>query len=225
MRKLEAVLLGVGLTLLATFVGFRIHSVVGSRAALRQFAAKSAVPVNSGTALQAQPGQPDFSLWSEERIKAYRQSRTAALDEPLAVLTIPRLSLEVPVFEGTDELALNRGAGRIAGTAKPGQAGNVGIASHRDGFFRCLKDVQIGDRIELATLNGKAVYAVGSIDIVFPDDVSVLEPTRNPTVTLVTCYPFYFVGHAPQRFIVRASSAGPALGGSLKPNTGAGANN
>ena len=111
------------------------------------------------------------------------------------------------MFEGTDDLALNRGVGWIAGTARPGEAGNgnIGIAGHRDGFFRGFKDILLGDEVELSTLEGVSFYAVDSIEIVSPDNVTVLRPRGVPSLTLVTCYPFYFVGDAPQRFIVHAT--------------------
>jgi sortase A len=99
---------------------------------------------------------------------------------------------------------LNRGAGWIEGTAGLGSSGNVGVAGHRDGFFRGLKDINEGDAIEIATIDGSLTYKVSEIMIVEPKDVYVLEPTPDPSVTLVTCYPFYFVGNAPQRYIVRA---------------------
>ena len=167
----------------------------------------------------SEPGKVDFSLWDEKRIAAYKESLEATMDDPIGVLVIPKLALEVPVFDGTDDLVLNRGAGRIIGTARPGQAGNMGIAGHRDGFFRGLKDLQLGDRIELTTLNGKNTYIIDRFDIVDPDDVSVLEPRERPALTLVTCYPFYFVGHAPQRYIVRAIVAEPDLPSNRKPNS------
>jgi sortase A len=129
------------------------------------------------------------------------------LGTPLAVLSIPKLGLDVPVFEGTGELTLNQGAGRIVGTARPGEQGNIGIAGHRDGFFRGLKDVRVGDRIELAVLGRRSAYTVDSITVVKPGDVSVLRARARPSLTLVTCYPFYFVGDAPQRYIVQASLA------------------
>jgi sortase A len=110
----------------------------------------------------------------------------------------------VPVFEGTDELQLNRGVGWIAGTARPGQDGNIGIAGHRDGFFRALKDVKTGDKLDISTLHGLRRYAVDEIEIVTPDNVGVLQRRAAPSVTLVTCYPFYFIGDAPQRWIVHA---------------------
>ncbi len=219
-RRLEAALLAIGLTMLVTFLAFRIHSVVASRVALQKFATITNRAFEGGaTGAPQGSDKVDFSLWDENRITAYKQSLLEKLDGPIAVLNIPRLSLEVPVFDGTDDLVLNRGAGRIIGTARPGEVGNVGIAGHRDGFFRCLKDLQIGDRIELATPNGKSIYAVDGIDVVLPDDVSVLQPREHPALTLVTCYPFYFVGHAPKRYIVRASLAEPPLPSNRKPNT------
>jgi sortase A len=123
------------------------------------------------------------------------------------MLRLASIHLEVPVLDGTDDFTLNRAVGRIDGTALPGQPGNVGIAGHRDGFFRGLKDVRPGDPIELETLSGSQSFLVADIRIVSPEDVSVLDPTPGPALTLVTCYPFYFVGDAPQRYIVRALPA------------------
>jgi sortase A len=111
----------------------------------------------------------------------------------------------VPVLEGTDDLILNRGVGLIAGTARPGDEGNIGIAGHRDGFFRGLKDVGPGDRIELAEEGKTETFVIDNIVIVDPKDVSILARRERPSLTLVTCYPFYFIGSAPQRYIVQAS--------------------
>ena len=111
----------------------------------------------------------------------------------------------MPILDSTTDLALNRGAGHVEGTAMPGDVGNVGIAAHRDGFFRGLKDIQIGDQIELTTLEGQQTFVVSKLSIVDPYEVSVLDPTDEPVLTLITCYPFYFVGSAPERFIVRAT--------------------
>ncbi len=147
--------------------------------------------------------EPDYSLWSEKRIKDYHESLAQRDDAPLAILSIDKLDLKVPVYNGTDEINLNRGAGRIKGTAKIDSSGNLGIAAHRDGFFRVLKDIRIGDSIDMLTHQGKTEFVVSSITIVDPTDVSVLAPTDDPSITLVTCYPFYFVGHAPKRFIVK----------------------
>jgi len=108
------------------------------------------------------------------------------------------------VLRGTSDRTLDRGAGHIEDTAMPGSDGNAGIAGHRDGFFRGLKDVVVGDAIELDTLQGKQVYRIERTWIVKPDEMSVLDPTSEPSITLVTCHPFYYVGSAPDRYIVRA---------------------
>jgi LPXTG-site transpeptidase (sortase) family protein len=123
---------------------------------------------------------------------------------PVALLSINRVALEVPVFQDISERNLNRGAGLIDGTGLPGSEGNIAIAAHRDGYFRALKDVTKGDVLELETLHGSRQYRVSVISIVEPTDLWPLGDTDEAAVTLVTCYPFYFVGSAPQRYIVRA---------------------
>jgi sortase A len=150
----------------------------------------------------------DMTTWSRARVDRYRESLRESL-APQAVLRIPSVKLVVPVFEGTRELNLNRGAGRIEGTARIGEAGNVGIAAHRDGFFRALKDVRVGDTLLLERVTATRTYRVVSMTIVDPSEVSVLAPTTTESVTLVTCYPFYYVGSAPRRFIVRAQRVTP----------------
>jgi sortase A len=147
---------------------------------------------------------PDQSLWSPERIVAWRKAVGEPAATPLAVLRIPRLRLEVPVLPGTDDRTLDRAVGHIDDTALPGADGNSGIAGHRDGFFRGLKDIAEGDVIELETAKVKEVYRVERTWVVDPEDVSVLDPTPTRALTLVTCYPFYYIGPAPRRFIVRA---------------------
>jgi sortase A len=171
--------------------------MVGTRRELQRFAAaqSSALRVDA---------PPDQSLWSPERVRAWHETLKGETPAPLAVLRIRRIGIEVPVLEGSDEWTLNRAVGHIEDTAQPGTQGNSGIAGHRDGFFRGLKDIRTGDVIELETLSSVQNYRVERTWIVEPEDVSVLDPTGAPSVTLVTCYPFYFVGSAPQRFIVRA---------------------
>ena len=146
---------------------------------------------------------PDQSLWSPERVRDYEASVATVTEEPLAILRIPDLGLEVPVYASASELHLNRGAGLIEGMGLPDKGGNLGIAGHRDGFFRVLKDVVPGQRIEIETQKRKHSYRVVSTEVVSPTDLRVLADTLDPTVTLVTCFPFYFLGSAPQRFIVR----------------------
>jgi sortase A len=119
-------------------------------------------------------------------------------------LEIPRLGLSVMVIEGEDKTTLRRAAGHVPGTPLPGQAGNVGITGHRDTFFRPLRNIRYNDIITLITLQGKYRYRVVSTRVVSPDDIGVLDSTQDEILTLVTCHPFYFVGPAPNRFIVRA---------------------
>ncbi len=118
-------------------------------------------------------------------------------------LKLPRLGVDAIVRNGADSRTLRRAVGRIPGTALPGEPGNIGLAAHRDTFFRALKGVRKDDRILLETPAGTYEYRVESTTIVSPSNISVLDPTDNPSVTLVTCYPFYYVGKAPKRFIVR----------------------
>jgi sortase A len=185
-----------GVVCLATWAALYIDGVVGARYELDRFAIQAAGLKPSAT--------PDLSLWSMERINAWRQALSEPSPSPLAVLRIPKIRLEVAVLRGTDDFALNRAVGHIDDTALPGMDGNSGIAGHRDGFFRGLKDIALEDVIELETLQGKETYRVKRIWVVAPEDVSVLDPTPARSLTLVTCYPFYHIGPAPQRYIVRA---------------------
>ena len=122
----------------------------------------------------------------------------------LGRIDIPRLGVSVAVLQGTKSRMLRLGAGHIEGTPLPGEPGNSGIAGHRDTFFRELKDVRANDEIQLQTATGLLRYQVDWVKVVAPDDVSVLAPSTEPALTLVTCYPFYFIGPAPKRFVVHA---------------------
>jgi len=124
-------------------------------------------------------------------------------------IEIPRLKIASIVRQGVDDKTLSRSVGHVPYTAMPGNAGNVGLAAHRDTYFRNLRDVQQGDVIRLTTPGGTFEYKVDSLEIVTPKNVEVLDPTPSPSLTLVTCYPFNFVGHAPKRFIVRARQTNP----------------
>jgi sortase A len=134
-----------------------------------------------------------------------RATGTAMPGAPLAALSIPRINLSAVVLHGTDALTLRRGLGHIEHTAWPGEAGNVAIAGHRDSFFRSLRDVELGDDVILDTPGARLRYRVASFRVVASNEVSVLEPTDEATLTLVTCYPFWFLGQAPDRFVVRAT--------------------
>jgi len=212
-RVLERLLMAAGAILLAICAAGLLHQAIASRFALWEFdraqaATEQQHPSTTGPS-KTEP-EVDFSMWAEKRIQAYRDSLVSKTDPPLAVLEIDKLRIRVPVFEGTDDLTLNRGVGRIVGSAKLGGTGNIGIAGHRDGFFRGLKDISLGDEVDLTMAAAKETYIVDQIEIVSPTDVRVLQPRRAPSITLVTCYPFYFVGDAPKRFIVHASLA-PSL--------------
>ena len=145
-----------------------------------------------------------MTLWSQVRVRTYKAALMHEPPRPLAILRIPRIKLEVPVYDGTTDAVLDMAAGRIEYTALPGTVGNVGIAAHRDGFFRVLKDIKEGDVLVLDTPVALEEYRVEWIKITTPDDVSVIDPTPDRAVTLVGCYPFYHRGAAPKRFIVRA---------------------
>ena len=125
-------------------------------------------------------------------------------DDVLGRLDIPRIGISVAVLQGTGSRTLRLGVGHIESTSFPGDSGNVGIAGHRDTFFRALRDIRKHDEIQLQTATRLFHYQVDWIKVVTPGDVSVLAPSTESALTLVTCYPFQFVGAAPQRFIVRA---------------------
>jgi sortase A len=207
-QRVERILLIIGLTFLAVWAGARLYGTMGSRAAIARFQTDHATSPTGSPSVSPDPGPDspiDFQLWSIQRISAYKDSLTKKMEAPLAILRIPKIGLEVPVFNDTDDLTLNRGVGRILGTAQVGQTGNLGIAGHRDGFFRALRDITAGDVVELVRPEHTDRYTVSGIKIVSPEDTYVLGPTPIPTLTLVTCFPFYFVGHAPKRYIVTAS--------------------
>ena len=210
LRQLERLLLIVGVLALALYVAARIHRTVLSNAVLRSFKTQARVPVAGPQGKALSTAAPDFSLWSGKRVKEYQESLEAHFSPAIGILRIPKIEVEVPVLEGTDDLILNRGVGHVAGTANPGENGNVAIAGHRDGFFRGLKDVVVGDKIELVTLQRTETYTIDRITIVERTDVSVLQPRARASLTLITCYPFYFVGSAPQRYIVQAFIADSA---------------
>jgi sortase A len=121
-------------------------------------------------------------------------------------ISVPRLNLSVMVEEGVDDATLARAAGHIPGTALPGELGNVGIAGHRDTLFRALRELEPHDAIEVTTHSGHYRYNVESLTVVDPSDVTVLQSDGSHSLTLVTCFPFQFIGNAPRRFIVRAVS-------------------
>jgi len=124
--------------------------------------------------------------------------------DPLGRIEIERIGLTAMIMEGIDDKTLRRAVGHFPGTALPGQQGNVAIAGHRDTFFRALRHIRKDDEITLTTLTGSHRYRVDSTEVVEPEAIEVLDDSDDAILTLVTCYPFDFVGPAPRRFIVRA---------------------
>jgi sortase A len=202
----------IGLILLALYAGLRARHTAAAHRELREFKETKALdrgktleqPKTFGETRPLTWNTPDQSLWSPDRVRAWHQSLAAAAPAAVAVLRIPKIGLEVPILEGTDDASLDSGVGHIEGTASPGTPGNVGIAGHRDGFFRGLKDVSPGDAIEVETRTRTYRYVVNGLVVVDPQDVWVLDQTSSERLTLVTCFPFYYTGSAPRRFIVQA---------------------
>jgi sortase A len=194
---LERILLFGGATLLAAWLLGGLHG--GLLAGIDRAAFQDPPP-------DALDPQPDTRDWSAGRIAAYL-ARAPGIDaRRVALLEIPGIDLEVAVLDGTGELILNRGVGRIEGTASPGASGNLGIAGHRDGFFRRLERVKPGDLVRITPLDmASKSYRVQWTRVVKPKDIWVLDPTDQSSLTLVTCHPFRFIGHAPDRYIVRAT--------------------
>jgi sortase A len=192
-RSLGSLSIGAGLLLIAIYLVPTVYGTAMAHLALAQFRA-------SGHANR---------LWDSARIRAYQRSLAVSFPAPEAILRVPKAAIEVPILEGTDDLTLNRGVGHIPGTPLPGHSGNIAITGHRDGFFRGLKDLTTGDTIEVVRHNQTDKYLVRNIKIVLPSDTSVLNQTDDSTLTLITCYPFYYVGSAPQRYIVQASLITP----------------
>ncbi len=146
----------------------------------------------------------DAQMPAAQQKPAQSTAMPPAEGDAVGRIEIPRLRMKIAILEGTAVKTLQLGVGHIQGTPLPGEAGNVGLAGHRDTYFRGLKDIRVNDRIQVQTAAELSTYVVDSIRIVSPSDVGVLAPSAKSSVTLVTCYPFYFIGAAPKRFIVHA---------------------
>lgn len=210
---------GAGVVMLTFYFGARIGGEIEREQGIKAFV-EARAEVNSPYPDFVTPHSLDWSnsespvlvasqpaLASQVWVSTQEDEMPVAPDMeslPIALLRIGRVGLEVPVYADTTERNLNRGAGWVQGTAAPDDGGNIAIAAHRDGYFRALKDVAVGDVLELESITQERLYRVTEISIVEPGDTSSLSATETAAVTLVTCYPFYFVGHAPQRYIVRA---------------------
>jgi sortase A len=191
LRVLERALFVLGVTL-ALWYGF----VLARAEYVRRLPVPAPVTIR---ALPGDVGSPSAGSPSTPR---------AAPGEWVGRLQAPSIQLNATVLEGSDDPTLRLGAGHIEDTAFPGTSGNVGIAGHRDTVFRPLRRVKVGDALDLTTRDRVYHYRVVSTTIVSPTAVDVLDPTAEPTLTLVTCYPFNYIGHAPRRFIVHAKLLG-----------------
>jgi sortase A len=179
-------------------------------------------------------GAVTVSTWRYQRDAKVRLEKMVTIDRPPSIqkalpdvskrietgeiigrLDIPRLKISAAVAEGDDEHTLRAAVGHLPDTPMPWQRGNVGLAAHRDGLFRPLERIKVNDDVRVVTPRGEYHYVVKKTQIVDPDDVWVLAPTSAPTITLITCYPFSFVGNAPQRFIVQAQLVGHIAGSVL----------
>ena len=201
MRWVSNLLLTIGLALVAVYLAAYVHRMMMVRESIKNFEdAKRHVTANSvdsqvtetvaGEAVSDSVGNNTTSPGSHRRPTTINVSRRSSA-VPLAILRIPRIHLDVPVLGSTDNITLNRGVGRIAGTAAPGQKGNIGIAGHRDSFFQNLKQVNRGDEIELETTTTSETYIVDRILVTSEDDLSVLQPRGLQSLTLVTIYPLH----------------------------------
>jgi len=208
-QKLERLLRNAGVLLVAFFVIAMVDQSVLSHAELKRFKVRQTELADESKRLLSSTATPNFTFRSEQRVRDYQGSLAAHFTAAVGILRIAKIKLEVPILEGTDSLSLNRGVGHVSGTANPGEAGNLAIAGHRDGFFRGLKDVSLGDTVEVASLQETETYIVDRITVVDPSDVSVLQARTRSSLTLITCYPFHYIGSAPKRYIVQASVIDP----------------
>jgi sortase A len=209
-RVLSQALLIIGIVLLSVFAVAHIHRLLSPGADGAIVESSRVLPENDSS-LDSGTSTVEYVTVADQSMVGFLQDVHSAIPasyssgEAIGVLRIASLGMEVPVLEGTDKITLNRGVGRIAGTALPGLGGNIGIAGHRDSFFRPLRKIRTGNEIELLTRSGKHIYRVDQIKVTDPKDISVLQPRQTPSLTLVTCYPFYYVGSAPKRYVVTAS--------------------
>ena len=223
-RWIERLLFVIGIVCLGTWVYAFVDTRLTQKReeqrleeALRQRSLSRQVAPATGTAPRApKEGSAPATATETDALGSFQREdepqedegfvSAADLDEGALIgrIKIPRVGVSAIVLHGIDKKTLRRGVGHIPGTPLPEHGGNVGLAAHRDSFFRGLKEIRQNDTIELTTLDGTFEYKVQWTKIVTPQDTYVLDDAGKPSLTLVTCYPFYYVGSAPKRFIVRA---------------------
>lgn len=161
--------------------------------------------------MERRAAEPPHVLGSVPAPPADARSAPAPSADPLLLgrIEIPRIGVSAIVREGDDDPTLAVAVGRIPGTARPGERGNMALAGHRDSFFRALQGIRLDDTIRIRTADRRYEYVVDSTEVVAPEETRVLDPTDDTVLTLVTCYPFEWVGPAPRRFIVRARLVRP----------------
>jgi sortase A len=190
-------------------------AVIVADAILAQHAARQSLEIVPETAA---PVMPDSQVEPEDVVPvatARTRALTAVTGSAIGAISIPRLALSAVVLHGSDAQTLRRGPGHVENSSLPGETGNVVIAGHRDSFFRPLRHVRVGDDIFVNTRQGRFHYRVTTVLVVDPQNISVLEPTVEATLTLITCYPFSVLGPAPDRFIVRATRVGETGHGAI----------
>jgi sortase A len=205
-RWLDRSLMAFGLACLLFYAFFTVQTSLYQRQAKTEIDRMIATP-ESPTMIRPAPS-PGISA-------------PLALGSVIGRVDVPRLNLSAAIAEGDDEGTLGKAVGHLPDTALPWQAaGNAAFAAHRDGLFRPLRNIRVNDEVKVVTALGEFLYRVKKTQVVNPEDVWVLAPTKAATITLITCYPFSFIGHAPQRFIVQAERVVPELSGTpLKGST------
>lgn len=181
-------------------LGAVLHQTLDARAFQAEQRAAFARAESVARAHDAAVGEPDPGP-AKPASAAAASLATGAL---IGMLEVPRLHLSTPIVEGDDEATLDKAVGHLPDTPLPWQQGNSAIAAHRDRLFRPLEHIAVGDDIVVRTADAEIHYRVAATSVVRPDDLTVLDPREHDTLTLITCYPFRYVGRAPQRFIVHA---------------------
>lgn len=207
LRWLEIALWGVGISLLGGALLQTLFRWNYQAQQTRALERGPAVSVVAPKPLPVPPVEPAKALVEEVVAKVPSREEVAVVepDPPFARIEIPRIGIAAIVEEGTDAKTLARAVGLVGGSARPGETGNMVLAGHRDTFFRPLRKIRVNDRIRMIVPPNTYEYEVTSVRVVAPEETSVLQSKGVEELTLVTCYPFRFVGPAPDRFIVSAA--------------------